>query len=274
MPPEDYEDYEDMSGYEDDASVGGYHPQLGTRVVFNADGFYDQNEAPFDTSISYLVLEPPHQVWRMFKQLDDGGFMPCWHRRDPSIPLQQERAGLGDTDQNAWPVSKFTKTRMDPWVLCYIMYLMDPRTLEIFTFQSHTTGGAIAIREYKAMVVRRNKQIPARRGELPVVTCSVVPFKTRYNMRQRPSFTLVGYGRDPSTPDSSQQIAGPEAPKLISGQVTPPNGNAKLDEFAAAPPGDGGLKPKAAKAKAPPAAPSNLDPEDALADLLGDEVPY
>jgi hypothetical protein len=272
------DEYEDMSGYEDQASADGYHPQLGVRLVFNEDGYYTQDEEPFDTSVSHLVLEPPFQVWRKFEPLSDGGYTPHWHRRDSSISLQAERESLGDTDQNAWPVSKFTKARMDPWVLCFIMYLMNPRTLEIFTFQSHTAGGAIAVREYKAMVVRRNRQVPARRGELPVVRLDIVPFKTRYNMRQRPCFTLIGYGRDPSAPDPSQQIGGPQGPKLIEGKAAEPapsagKGQTELDDFAA------GREQAAATTEAPKGKPAMTTkrqdvPDDSLADILQDEVPH
>jgi hypothetical protein len=293
------DDYEQDDEWRDDGDdPSSYNPQLGDRVNFEDTGsvetsaFYTQDEVELDTAVPYLVLEAPFQCFRKFEESSDGGYLPHFVRRDRGVSIQEQRASLGDTDQSEWPVSKFTKAKMDPWVMIWVLYIMDPQTLKIHTLQGHTAGFAIAIREFKAMRERRCKQYPPQPGELPFIKLEVVPFSTRYGMRAKPAFNLIAYGRDPTAPDPNRQISGPgpESPKLIGGAVAEPtpstgNGqaNAKLDAFAA---GQETREQAAATVVQPKGKPAMTAkgkrttvaqqdvPDDSLADLLQDSIPH
>jgi hypothetical protein len=279
--------YDQDDGWrDDDADPSSYNPQLGDRVNFEDTGsvetsaFYTQDEVELDLSVSYLALEAPFQCFRKFTELDDGGFLPSFVRRDKSMSLQEQRASLGDTDQSEWPVSKFSKTKMDPWAVIWVLYILNPQTLKIYTLQGHTAGFAIAIREFKAMRERRTKQYPPQPGELPVLKLEVVRFSTRYGMRARPAFNLIAYGRDPTAPDPNRQIAGlgPQGPKLIEGEVIKPtsqpasgNGKAQLDWFA----DRAEVAATTQKPKGKPSLAAQQDvPDDDLSDMLQDEAPH
>jgi hypothetical protein len=80
-----------------------------------------------------------------------------------------------------------------PWQAQHILYLLDPSTMDRFTYPTGTTGGKIAIGEL------RDKLLWMRwtRGQniFPVVTLSDTQMKTRFGGRQRPHFKIVKWTR-------------------------------------------------------------------------------
>jgi hypothetical protein len=80
-----------------------------------------------------------------------------------------------------------------PWQAQHILYLLDPKTMDRFTFPTGTAGGRIAIHELrdKLMWMRR------LRGPniYPVVTLADTFMNTRFGGRQRPHFKIVRWVR-------------------------------------------------------------------------------
>src|SRR6516165_536386 len=75
-----------------------------------------------------------------------------------------------------------------PWQAQHILYLLDPNTMDKFTFPTGTTGGRIAIRELRDKLVwMRRLRGP---NVYPVITLADKFFPTRYGRRQRPHFVI------------------------------------------------------------------------------------
>ena len=75
-----------------------------------------------------------------------------------------------------------------PWQFQYIVYLLDPNTMDKYTFPTGTVGGAIAVRELADKV----KWMRRIRGDkvCAVVTLSNIFMNTRFGGRQRPHFVV------------------------------------------------------------------------------------
>jgi hypothetical protein len=79
-----------------------------------------------------------------------------------------------------------------PWQPQQCAVMLDPHTMEHFTFATSATGGFIAIRELADKV----KAMRRYRGPVsPIVTLDDAPMKTRYGDRRRPYFTIVDWVR-------------------------------------------------------------------------------
>jgi hypothetical protein len=90
--------------------------------------------------------------------------------------------------------TKFDK-QMGPWRKCYVVYLLDAKTLAPYTFPTSTDGGGMAVRELRT-ATRLARRIRGP-GVFPKVTLSDMFMKTRYGGRQRPHFNIVdivGFG--------------------------------------------------------------------------------
>jgi hypothetical protein len=76
-----------------------------------------------------------------------------------------------------------------PWQAQHILYLLDPKTMDRFSFPTGTVGGKIAVRDLrdKTMWMRR------LRGPnvYPVIVLSSTFMNTRFGGRQRPHFKIV-----------------------------------------------------------------------------------
>ena len=80
-----------------------------------------------------------------------------------------------------------------PWQAQHILYLLDPSTMDRFTYPTGTTGGKIAIGDL------RDKTVWMRRTRgpnvFPIVTLTDAHMNTRFGGRQRPAFKIVKWTR-------------------------------------------------------------------------------
>jgi hypothetical protein len=93
---------------------------------------------------------------------------------------------------NAAPRSEWTEDLngkpRGPWQRQHIVYLLDPATMDRYSFPTGTVGGAICVRE----LVDKTKWMRRYRGRdvCPVVTLSAVFMNTRFGGRQRPHLVI------------------------------------------------------------------------------------
>ena len=76
-----------------------------------------------------------------------------------------------------------------PWQCEYLVYLLDPRTMDRYTYATDTVGGGIAVRDLRDKV----QWMRRLRGQniYPVVTLDDKFMKTRHGGRQRPHLVVV-----------------------------------------------------------------------------------
>jgi hypothetical protein len=105
-----------------------------------------------------------------------------------------------------------------PWAFQYVVYLLDPITLDKFSYPTGTTGGKIAVHDLKDKTLWMRKF----RGEkvCAVVTLSDTFMNTQFGGRQRPHFIIkrwvqLGGGEQPA-------VAAPEQLALPMQEVAEP----------------------------------------------------
>jgi len=130
-----------------------------------------------------------------------------------------------------------------PWQAQHILYLLDPKTMDKYTFPTGTTGGRIAIRE----LVDKTTWMRRLRG--PNVYAVVLPsdtfMNTKWGGRQRPHFKIVrwvslgGEGGQvealppPPPPPTSKDAPAPQTtsqPDLPLNEVKEPSLAEEMDD--------------------------------------------
>lgn len=87
-----------------------------------------------------------------------------------------------------WVVGPDGKER-GPWQVQYIVHLLDPKSMDRFSYATGTVGGGIAVRDLKDKVTWMRRM----RGQniFAVVTLSDKTMKTKFGSRQRPHLVIV-----------------------------------------------------------------------------------
>jgi hypothetical protein len=83
--------------------------------------------------------------------------------------------------------------RRGPWQAQHVLHLLDPRSMQKYTFATGTVGGRIAVSELRDKIVWMRKT----RGPsiYPVVTLSDKHMATKFGGRKRPDFKVVRWVR-------------------------------------------------------------------------------
>jgi hypothetical protein len=108
-----------------------------------------------------------------------------------------------------------------PWVHTYVAYLLHEQTAEKYTYANSTTGARICVETLQDRVAWMRKL----RGSnvVPEVELTSRPMTTRFGIKQRPEFKIVGWkklgddGHAPPTP----QITGPATPGIADVKPVP-----------------------------------------------------
>ena len=102
-----------------------------------------------------------------------------------------------------------------PWQRQSILYLLDLKTLDKYTYPTATTGGSIAIRE----LCEKTKWMRRHRGQnvCAVVRLSDTHMATRFGGRQRPHFEIVRW----IGLDGEGALSAPKPPALEGGDAAP-----------------------------------------------------
>jgi hypothetical protein len=88
-----------------------------------------------------------------------------------------------------------------PWQAQQAVVLLDPQSMETFTFATSTVGGFIAVRD----LVDKVKTMRRYRGPVsPIVTLGDAPMRTRFGERRRPHFNIVDWVHMTSSEEAPQ----------------------------------------------------------------------
>ena len=92
-----------------------------------------------------------------------------------------------------------------PWQLQRVVYLLDEKTAERYTYASGTIGANIAISNLRTRV--HDMRFMRGQGVLPIVELFNKPMKTKFGGKLRPEFKIVGW----------RDAGGPSVPQIASG---------------------------------------------------------
>jgi hypothetical protein len=174
-------------------------------AVVGDDGFDNADNA--DRLIQGSIIRCVDGVW----SARDGSDLPSvlialatteavqrWENQKPAETIvRQTGQSLPDINTlNAKIPKKKWEAGLDgqpraPWVLQYIVYLLDPRDASVFSYINSTAGARIAVRELKDKVAMMRKL----RGVnvVPLIELSAKPMKTQFGMKQRPFFKIIDW---------------------------------------------------------------------------------
>jgi hypothetical protein len=119
-----------------------------------------------------------------------------------------------------------------PWQAQYIVYLLNPATMERFTYPTGTIGGGICVRDLadKVQWMRRFRSAHV----YPVVTLADVPMRTRFGGRQRPCLKIArwvllgGEGKVLPAPAAEKPSTQAELPTVESPSLAEEMGGDKV----------------------------------------------
>jgi hypothetical protein len=162
-------------------------PHQGAFLKFTNEGEWTANGEPMSTTREFVVVDIDRCEVKW--GIDDGPplervFLAPGQRFHDIDKLNAE------TPRNEWRKGPDGQLR-GPWQSQHIARLLDPKTMDRFSFPTSTVGGAICIRD----LVDRTKWMRKFRGEpvYPLVTLADTFMNTRYGGRQRPHFEIVRF---------------------------------------------------------------------------------
>ena len=111
------------------------------------------------------------------------------------------REDLGDSDENAWEIDRFTGKPRDPWIFQFWLVLENVATHELYTF---VTGSVTGTRAVKRLLEHFNRLQETKPGADPIVKLVRSSYKHRkFGEVPIPMFQVTG-----------RDIGGPPPPPL------------------------------------------------------------
>jgi hypothetical protein len=193
----------------DDGVEGDDRPQgagiiQGTLIKFTNEYTWvtrDGEELPKNLELCPVDILRVVQKWHEQQPIETIVLEP--HQKFPDTKKMNEEAPKAE-----WIEGPDSKMR-GPWQAQHIVYLLDPKTMDKYTFPTSTAGGAIAVRELRDKIVWMRKF----RGPsvYPTVLLSDTFFPTRFGGRQRPHFKILParWVRFGGEGDQIETVSGP-----------------------------------------------------------------
>jgi hypothetical protein len=111
-----------------------------------------------------------------------------------------------------------------PFVRVLLLKMLDVKTMDRFAFVTSSVGGSIAIGDLsdKTKIMRRFNGP----NVVPVISCSVTNFKTKFGVRKRPDFRVLrwmalgGGGGGLPKPEPKKFLAAPTVPAVEQQETT------------------------------------------------------
>jgi hypothetical protein len=159
------------------------------------------------------------QKWKDGKpEVIDTKPLPDENGLNAAIPVEEWEEGMDGRPQ-------------PPWKHTMVLYAIDARTGSFYTFASSTIGAHMAVDHLRESV--EGKRILSRAQVMPVIKLTERPMKTKFGMKTRPHFDIVGWDDisalakestpqqlAPPTPEPKSPEAVPTAPDRPPGKMT------------------------------------------------------
>ena len=124
----------------------------------------------------------------MWVRWEDG--KPAEYRmREPGRRLP-DRDELGHLDESLWEEGPGGGEPQDPWRNTRLVYLVDPKTAEAFTFSTASWGGRSAVTDLGDQIVRMRSVHP---DAVPIVELRSAEMPTKYGRKSKPLFKIVSW---------------------------------------------------------------------------------
>src|SRR6516164_9369349 len=182
-------------GWDAQANDSAASPMKGSSIKFDAGAYFIGREKTLIQPDRQFVAIDVREGWQFLKK-DCPAEYSMRAVGGPKPPRPNSFA-----DPSEWP-GGLDGDPADPWKYAKFLYLLDPLSVEVFTFTSSTTGGRIGISDLTAQIqLMRN----TRPGAVPIVELQSRLMKTKFGMKPRPFFQVCGW-----------RVKSEEATKLIA----------------------------------------------------------
>ena len=171
-------------GWHDAAAEAGERQIRGTLLKFTDRRWTAGKEAAPVEDGTRLVALATSAMWVRW---EDG--KPAEYRmREPGRRLPN-RDELDHLDESLWEEGPGGEPQ-DPWRNTRLVYLVDPRTAEAYTFSTSSWGGRSAVTDLGDQIVRMRS---ARPDAVPIVELRSAEMPTRFGRKSKPLFKIVGW---------------------------------------------------------------------------------
>jgi hypothetical protein len=182
------------------------HQQALAKPPPAADGWDDAAAEAAERTIRGQLLKFADWRWTAGKEsapVEDGTKLVAlataalWQRWEDGKPVENrmrepgrrlpDRDELNHLDKSLWEEGPDGEPQ-DPWQNTRLVYLVDPRTAEAFTFSTSSWGGRDAVTDLGDQITRMRSVHPAA---VPIVELRSAEKKTKYGRKSRPVFKVV-----------------------------------------------------------------------------------
>jgi hypothetical protein len=246
---------DNFEGWEDGVE-GDDRPQSsgviqGTLIKFTNEAKWvtrDGEELPADLELIAYNVGRLVQKWWDGQPVETIILQP--HQKFPDIEEMNEK-----TPREEW-VEDQNGNMVGPWQAQHALYLLDPKTMDKYTFPTGTVGGRIAIRELRDKIMWWRRL----RGSnvYIVITLADTFMNTKWGGRQRPHFKIARPVRLGGEGGEVEALPPPAPP------APPAGAKQQLDQFA---------KPAEKPVTTQAELPLTTVKEPSLKEDLNDEIP-
>src|SRR6266568_2037843 len=193
---------DDFAGFED--NVEGEEPRAsalpGRRVKFGNDGIWrmadNEEEVPQELELIFAGIKRMVVKWMRDNQLDHNSTIHL----GPGQKFPDTKKMNEECSRDEWVVSPDGKLQ-GPWRNQQVWLLLNPNTMDKYSFPTSTIGGAKATRD----IVDKTNWMRGFRGSgvYPVVQLSDTFMPTKFSGRQRPHLIVkrwIAFTDDPTLP--------------------------------------------------------------------------
>jgi hypothetical protein len=122
--------------------------------------------------------------------------------------LLPPREDLEHTDASKWEKDA-NGTSRDPWQNTRLVYLTRPVSAAMYTFTTSSGGGRTAVAALAGAIKRMRTAHP---NAVPIVELRAEEMKTKFGVKSKPAFDIVGWKGVPESPAPSQAGADDDQP--------------------------------------------------------------
>ena len=190
---------DEVEGYDQPQNAGIIQGNL---IKFTNEATWvlrDGNELPANLELIVVDVARIVQKWRDQQPVETIILEP--HQKFPDIEEMNEKV-----PRKEWIEGPDGKPR-GPYQAQHVVYLLDPNSMDKYTFPTGTTGGRIAVSELRDKIVWRRRLQGL--NVYAVITLSDTFFPTRFGGRQRPHFVIRHFVRLGGEGGEVQALAPP-----------------------------------------------------------------